>query len=122
MRFFAALLVALAVSGTAGCASEAAAPIDPVRATLVDVRTPAEYAEGHLEGAVNIDAQEAGFVARAAEELDPVGSYILYCRTGSRSAAAAKQLRVLGFTDVVDAGSLEEAARATGLPVVVPAG
>lgn len=118
MRFLAALLVALTVAGTAGCRTEAGPAIDPVGAMLVDVRTPAEYAEGHLEGALNIDAQEPGFVARAAEELDAAGSYILYCRTGTRSAAAAEQLRALGFTDVVDAGGLEEAARATGLPVV----
>lgn len=86
-------------------------------AVIVDVRTPAEYAEGHVDGAVNIDVQDPAFAERI-ESLDEGAPTFVYCRTGNRSAAAAAQMTQAGFTDVTDLGSVEDAARATGLPVV----
>jgi rhodanese-related sulfurtransferase len=69
---------------------------------LVDVRTPEEYAEGHLEGAVLIDLQdEAAFLDRLAA-LDPAGSYAIYCRTGNRSAAAMEHFEQAGFGSYYD--------------------
>lgn len=84
--------------------------------TVIDVRTPAEYAAGHLEGAVNIELGSATFGSRIAA-LDPAASYVLYCRSGSRSAQAAAEMASLGVDDVVDAGGLEQAAAMTGLAV-----
>ncbi|MDN4476644.1 rhodanese-like domain-containing protein [Demequina sp. SYSU T00192] len=55
--------------------------------TIVDVRTPAEYAEGHLPGAVNIDVSGGDFEAQVSA-LDPEAEYAVYCRSGSRSRAA----------------------------------
>ena len=52
-------------------------------------------------------------------DLDRDRAYIVYCRSGNRSAAAAARMRDLGFTDVVDAGGFAEAAEATGLEIVV---
>lgn len=71
---------------------------------VIDVRTPAEFAEGAVAGAVLLDVSDPGFAAGAAE-LDPEASYVVYCRSGNRSAAATAQLRGLGL-DVVDGGGL----------------
>lgn len=69
--------------------------------TLLDVRTPAEFAEGHLKGAVNLDVESADFAAQAAT-LDPAGSYAIYCRSGNRSKAAMNYLANQGFTSMYD--------------------
>ena len=83
-------------------------------AAVIDVRTPEEYAEGHVEGATNIDVQATDFDDRVAE-LDRDTTYVVYCRSGNRSAAAAERMREAGLT-VVDGGSLEDMA-AAGYPV-----
>jgi rhodanese-related sulfurtransferase len=83
--------------------------------TIIDVRTPGEFAAGHLDGAVNIDVQAADFGDRIAE-LDPDGAYLVYCRSGRRSAIAAEQMAEAGFTDIADAGGLAELAEA-GAPL-----
>lgn len=85
--------------------------------TIIDVRTPDEYAQGHLDGAVNIDVQAADFAERIAE-LPTDTEYTVYCRTGSRAGAAVAQMTALGFTDVTNVGSLAEASASTGLAVV----
>ena len=83
-------------------------------AAVIDVRTPEEYAEGHVEGATNIDVQATDFDDRVAE-LDRDTTYVVYCRSGNRSADAAERMREAGLT-VVDGGSLEDMA-AAGYPV-----
>ncbi|QKJ19083.1 rhodanese-like domain-containing protein [Microbacterium hominis] len=85
--------------------------------TIVDVRTPAEYAEGHLEGAVNIDVTASDFDARLSE-LDPEADYVVYCRSGNRSAQAVSRMTGAGFASVTDAGALSAASTSTGLPIV----
>ncbi|TQM57205.1 rhodanese-like domain-containing protein [Humibacillus xanthopallidus] len=67
--------------------------------TVVDVRTPAEYAQGHLPGAVNIDVSAPDFATRIAA-LDRAGSYAVYCHSGNRSAAAVAAMTGAGFTHV----------------------
>ena len=99
------------------CSARSAEP--PVAgAVVIDVRTPQEYAEGHLQGAMNIDVQSGSFEQQVAE-LDTGGSYVVYCRSGNRSARAVELMTKLGFQQVVDAGGLQDAARTTGLPVVI---
>lgn len=83
--------------------------------TVIDVRTPEEFASGHVTGAVNIPVEAADFSDRIAE-LDPKASYLVYCRSGRRSAIAADIMAQAGFTDVVDAGGLQPLADA-GAPV-----
>lgn len=70
---------------------------------IIDVRTPAEFAEGHLAGAVNIDVQAPDFAARIAQ-LDRAGTYAFYCRSGNRSAAALAQMAGAGFTNIYHLG------------------
>jgi rhodanese-related sulfurtransferase len=83
---------------------------------IIDVRTPEEYAQGHLEGAINLDVESGDFEAGLAD-LDPAAAYSVYCRSGRRSAIAADVMAENGFTEVTDLGSLESAAATTGLPV-----
>lgn len=82
--------------------------------TIIDVRTPDETAAGMLDGALNIDISAADFRDRIAS-LDRDGSYLLYCRTGNRSAQAASIMRDLGFTDVIDGGGFDSLV-AAGAP------
>ena len=69
--------------------------------TVVDVRTPAEYAAGHLPGAVNIDI-EGGSFEQQVDQLPKDETYFVYCRTGNRSGVATGQMADLGFTDLYD--------------------
>jgi rhodanese-related sulfurtransferase len=127
-------VLVLGVGSLAGCGDDAAgstavtetsAEADPgVEAATValeeeraaiDVRTPEEYAEGHVEGAANLDIRDAGF-PEAIADLDPDGSYVVYCRTGNRSAQAATEMRALGL-EVIDGGALTDMESA-GWPIV----
>ena len=109
----------LGLTTVTACSGSTAEPtIDATDATIIDVRTPAEYAEGHLDGAVNVDVQDQALFTAALTDLDPDGAYVVYCRSGNRSAAATAQMIDAGFTDVTDAGGLQAAADATGLEIV----
>ena len=63
---------------------------------LVDVRTPSEYAEGHISGAVNMDVQGESF-AEQIQTLDKERPVALYCRSGRRSKLAAEQVVKAGY-------------------------
>jgi len=129
---FLALAAALALTGCSSSADAApentsaaatdASVIEPAEAleqiavtgtTVIDVRTPAEYADGHLTGARNIDLSADTFIDPISE-LDRDGTYVVYCRTGARSAEAAAWMNDLGFTDVLDAGGLSDLTDAGG--------
>lgn len=84
---------------------------------IIDVRTPAEFAGGHLDGAVNIDIQSPDFTAEI-EKLDRDGSYVVYCRSGNRSGIAMAQMLDMGFSDVSNAGSVEEASNSLGIAII----
>ncbi len=73
-------------------------------ARLIDVRSPEEYAGGHLPGAVNIPIQDLG--TRLADVGPRDGELILYCRSGHRSGRAAQLLRANGFTKVHNLGPM----------------
>ena len=117
-RILASLTLALGLSFALAACAPVSEPIALDEGTVViDVRTPGEFASGHLEGAVNIDVQSPDFDALVGQ-LDPEGDYVVYCRSGNRSAQAIDRMEGLGFTDLVNAGSVQSAADATGLPVV----
>jgi len=73
-------------------------------ARLVDVRSPDEFAAGHLPGAVNLPV--GTLVARLADLGPKDGTVIVYCHTGMRSSRAASLLRENGFTDVRNLGPM----------------
>ncbi len=64
---------------------------------LLDVRTPEEFAEGHIVGAVLIDVNEQDFMDKAMSVLDMRRPVAVYCRSGRRSARAASMLANQGF-------------------------
>ena len=64
--------------------------------TLVDVRSPEEFATNHLKGASNINVNGADFAQKAAL-LDKDKEVLVYCKSGGRSAKAAEQLRSMGY-------------------------
>ena len=59
---------------------------------LLDVRTPDEYADGHIAGARNINIYDDSFISQALDSLDKSKPVAVYCRSGKRSAEAAKRL------------------------------
>ncbi|HSN13448.1 MAG TPA: rhodanese-like domain-containing protein [Anaeromyxobacteraceae bacterium] len=74
-------------------------------ATVVDVRTPGEFARGAYRGAVNIPLQTLGGRVGEIPKDRPV---VLYCASGNRSAHAARILAQAGYPDVVNAGGLRD--------------
>jgi len=66
---------------------------------ILDVRTPGEFAEGHIDGAVNLDVQAPDFEKRL-RRLDRKKSYLIYCRTGNRSRRATIAMEALGFRSI----------------------
>ncbi|QAY70942.1 rhodanese-like domain-containing protein [Xylanimonas protaetiae] len=67
---------------------------------------------------MNLDVNAADFAEQAAR-LDQSSPLVIYCRSGARAVTAVRHLRSAGFADVVNAGSVTAASRATGLAVVV---
>ena len=68
---------------------------------LVDVRTPEEFSEGHLENAINIDVTADDFDAKVVG-LDKEKPVMVYCKSGGRSAKASAKLKELGFKTITD--------------------
>lgn len=76
-------------------------------AVPIDVRTPEEFAEGHLDDALNID-WNAGHFAELVADLPREGLHVVYCRSGSRATAATAVMLELGFTNVVNGGAYDD--------------
>ncbi|MDO5980019.1 rhodanese-like domain-containing protein [Flavivirga spongiicola] len=68
---------------------------------LLDVRTPKEFKEGHIDGAQNIDWFSTTFDSDI-KNLDKTKPVILYCKSGGRSAKSGKKLLRAGFTEIYD--------------------
>jgi rhodanese-related sulfurtransferase len=117
-KLLAASFVAVfAVAGLTGCTTQE--PIDMSQyAAVIDVRTPEETSLGYLEGAQLFDIQNPSFMGNLAT-LDPAADYYIYCRSGNRAGQAIDVMKQAGFTgELVNGGSLENAANQTGLTVV----
>lgn len=69
--------------------------------TIIDVRTPEEYEEGHIEGAQNIDVKSGAFVTEI-EKLSKSDTLLVYCRSGRRSLYAAQVMVSFGFQKIYD--------------------
>lgn len=114
---FGAVVVLL---GAVGCSSQSSGESGVQlgsNAILLDVRTPGEYAQGHLEGVRLLDLN-GGQVEAMLPTLDRDAEYYVYCRSGNRSAQAINLMKQAGISNVTNLGSLEKAAAATGLPIV----
>ncbi|MFM7774077.1 MAG: thioredoxin domain-containing protein, partial [Candidatus Kapaibacterium sp.] len=84
-------------------------------AVVLDVRTPGEFQGGHLRNAVNVDWNGDDF-AKNTSAWKPSTPLYVYCLAGSRSAAAARDLRSRGYTNVVELEGGILKWRAAGLP------
>lgn len=74
------------------------------QARIIDVRTPAEFASGHVSGAINLPVSD---LANRMKEIGPKETpVVLYCRSGARSASAASMLRSAGFQEIFDIGPM----------------
>lgn len=78
---------------------------------LIDVRTPAEFSAGHIDGAINIPVERISQAIRQVKGLKQDSLILVYCRSGRRSAAAMSMLEQQGFRRVLDGGSMEMLAR-----------
>jgi rhodanese-related sulfurtransferase len=95
--------------------AEASAQIkDRKNLQLIDVRTGAEYAEGHLAGAKLIPVQE---IEARLSEIDKSKPVLLYCRSGHRSGTALKILQDHGYADAKHMQGGINAWKSAGLPV-----
>ena len=130
------LLLATAALGAvviAGCSSSStSAAVDTVapataaeiittesNEVVLDIRTPEEYDQGIIEGAVNIDFYDDDFAVQL-DALDKDAHYVVYCNSGNRSGQANSIFEDLGFTDVTEIDGGITAWYSEGLPVVLP--
>lgn len=72
---------------------------------ILDVRTPEEYADGHIPGAINVPNETIG-TAEIPELPDKAQLILVYCRSGRRSKEAAEKLVKLGYTNIVEFGGI----------------
>lgn len=124
--FFVILILMLCVMAMYGCenknyttisAAEGKQMLDDGDVILVDVREPSEYAEGHISGAIllpvgQIESKAEGVLTNKKAKI------IVYCRSGRRSADAAKQLVDMGYSNIYDMGGIQSWINA-GYPTVV---
>ena len=125
------LITALFAIALVGCSSDTATieTVEPAAAAeviesnpdaiVLDIRTPEEYAEGIIEGAVNIDFYAADFASQL-DALDKDATYVVYCRSGNRSGQAMDTFADLGFQQVSDVNGGIVNWYQQGLPVVAP--
>ena len=85
-------------------------------ALVLDVRTPDEFAGGHLDKAVNVDWNGGGFDAWM-KKIDKEASIFVYCLSGGRSGSAGAALRQAGFKHVTEMEGGMMKWKAAGLPV-----
>ena len=127
------LVVMLAMLVAAGCrgsdtaqvrhlpARQAATLIDrhngDPQFVIIDVRTPAEYQQGHIAGARLMDYYGSGF-QQSLEQLDRAKAYFFYCRSGNRSGRTMNMIADMGFKNVyhLEGGIMQWQAQ--GLPLV----
>lgn len=91
--------------------------IDTQNAVVLDVRTPQEYADGHIAKATNLDVTAPNFEDQV-ELLDKSLAYAVYCRSGNRSQTAAEILEKHGFKRVYGLDGGIQSWHQAGLPVV----
>lgn len=86
------------------------------KSVILDVRRPAEFSEGHLAGAINLDWLDEENFMKGLESLDKSRTYYIYCRSGRRSAAAAEKMKEAGFRVIDMKGGILEWEN-LGMPV-----
>lgn len=99
------LLGALTLSSCSSSSVQAVSPQDWLTKSqeqgvvVLDVRTAGEYAQGHVDGALNIDVEGGAFDQQIAK-LDKNATYVVYCHSGRRSGLATDAMAKAGFANV----------------------
>jgi rhodanese-related sulfurtransferase len=113
----AGLIALFAIGSLSACSTTEPVDMSTI-AAVVDVRTPGEFAEGHLDGALNIDWQGANFASQISN-LDPAADYVIYCRSGNRAGQAISFMQSNGFTGTLtNGGGVADASSLTGIEIV----
>lgn len=84
---------------------------------ILDVRTPKEFAQGHIAGAFMLDYYSPDF-HKGLQSLDPLKTYLIYCRTGNRSSRTLRMIQDLGFQSVYHLQNGIVEWKAQNLPLV----
>lgn len=85
----------------------------------IDVRTPQEWNQGHLQTATLITLESPNFTQQISQ-LDKTANYYIYCRSGNRAEQAINIMKQEGFTGTLtNGGSVENASQQTGLPLII---
>ena len=84
---------------------------------ILDIRTPEEFRDGHIEGAVNVDFRSENF-GKQIDRLDRNKTYFVYCRTGNRSYDALNLMGPIGFRSIVRLAGDINGWKSAGLPIV----
>lgn len=69
--------------------------------TIIDIRTPQEFNQGHIEGAININYYDRNFMDQIAK-YDKNQPIFIYCRSGNRTSPASRKMADFGFTQIND--------------------
>jgi len=130
MRFALAAALSIMLVVSAGCLTQDERLLEPAAAAdlmsrnrnnpdfvILDVRTPGEFRQGYIEGAVLLDYYAADFRERFAQ-LDRDATIFLYCRSGNRSSHVLRMADELGFRSVYDLRGGILAWKEAGLPLV----
>jgi rhodanese-related sulfurtransferase len=111
---FAAVVAASLVAGLTSCAP-VKLDVSDVSA-IVDLRTAEEFEKSHIVGAINIDFAAGGFAAEASS-LRRNGKYYMYGKDEAQVSSAMDELNMMGFVNVTNIGSFEDAVRLLPLGV-----
>ena len=95
---------------------EAKKAIDGSNATVIDVRTPAEFADGHIPGAKNINIYDESF-DEEIKDLPVDAMYVVNCQRGGRSVNACAKMQKFGLVGVLNLEGGFDAWKKAGLPV-----
>lgn len=128
-RFIAGIVVLVAgVLILSGCSSKASAitnvnvkdfatKTQEAGVITLDVRTPGEFSQGHIQGAMNIDVEASTFDSEIAK-LDKTKTYAVYCHSGNRSGVATQAMAKAGFTHMFNLENGIADWMAQGMPTV----
>ncbi|OIP64394.1 MAG: rhodanese [Candidatus Yonathbacteria bacterium CG10_big_fil_rev_8_21_14_0_10_43_136] len=95
---------------------EAQKVIQSGKAVVIDVRTPAEFADGHIPGAKNFDIYDSGFT-EMIRALPPSVIYIVNCQSGGRSSKACANMQEFGLVGAMNLDGGITAWKKAGFPV-----
>ncbi len=109
--------VVVGYQGLTPTAADALLKDPPDGLVVLDVRTPEEFAAGHIAGAVELDLQGATFESDVAE-LDPTTPYFVYCQSDNRSGQAVAYMQEHDFKSLYELTGGIAAWETAGLPVV----